>query len=264
MSVFKEIYDYRAMIFGLVRKDLRARYKASVLGFLWTFINPLLQLIVYTFVFSIIMRSDIEKYYIFLFIALVPWIFFSASLTSGSGSILAQKDMVKKIYFPREVIPISFVTTGFVNMLLSFLVVFAVLIVTGFGINPVACLFLPIVMLIEYFFALGITLLVSGLTVYFRDLEYILGIITMIWQYLTPVLYSQSMVEEQLKDHPFMLRVWNLNPTTPIINAYREILYYKQIPDLANLTSAVVLGMLVCVIGFVSFRSLQKGFAEVL
>ncbi len=264
MSVLKEIFEYRTMIFSLVKKDLRARYKASVLGFLWTFINPLLQLIVYTFVFSIIMRSDIEQYYIFLFIALVPWIFFSSSLTAGAGSILAQKDMVKKIYFPREVIPISFVTTGFVNMLLTFLVVFLVLIVTGFGMNLEALAFLPIVMLIEYFFALGITLIVSGLTVFFRDLEYILGIITMIWQYLTPVLYSQSMVEEQLKDHPFMLKAWNLNPTTPIINAYREILYYKQIPDLANLTSAIVLGMVVCVIGFISFRNLQKGFAEVL
>lgn len=264
MGIFKEIYDYRTMIYSLVQKDLRARYKASVLGFLWTFINPLLQLVVYTFVFSIIMRSNIEKYYIFLFIALVPWIFFSSSITSGSGSVLAQQDMVKKIYFPREVIPISFVTTGFVNMLLSFIVVFAVLIVTGFGINLIAIIYLPIVMLVEYFLALGITLIVSALTVYFRDLEYILGILTMAWQYLTPVMYSQQMVEEQLENHPMMLRIWNLNPTTPIINAYREILYYKQIPDLSNLIAAIILGVSVCAIGFVSFRKLQKGFAEVL
>ena len=101
LKEFKEIYAYRQMIFSLVKKDLRGRYKGSVLGFMWTFVNPLLQLCVYTLVFSIIMRQDIEKYYLFLFVALIPWMFFSAALTSGSISILNQKDMVKKIYFPR-------------------------------------------------------------------------------------------------------------------------------------------------------------------
>ena len=109
----KELYAYRQMIFSLVKKDLRGRYKGSVLGFMWTFINPLLQMGVYTLVFSIILRNDIDKYYLFLFVALVPWIFFSASLTGGADSVLASKDMLKKIYFPREVLPISYVTGAF-------------------------------------------------------------------------------------------------------------------------------------------------------
>ena len=100
MNVLKEIYEYRQMIFSLVQRDLRGRYKGSVLGFLWTFLNPLLQLVVYTLVFSVIMRAGIEDYYIFLFVALVPWLFFSSALTGGAGSVLASKDMVKKIYFP--------------------------------------------------------------------------------------------------------------------------------------------------------------------
>ena len=124
----KELYAYRQMIFSLVKKDLRGRYKGSVLGFMWTFINPLLQMGVYTLVFSIILRNDIDKYYLFLFVALVPWIFFSASLTGGADSVLASKDMLKKIYFPREVLPISYVTGAFVNMLLSFVVFFGVII----------------------------------------------------------------------------------------------------------------------------------------
>lgn len=126
----KELYAYRQMIFSLVKKDLRGRYKGSVLGFMWTFINPLLQMGVYTLVFSIILRNDIDKYYLFLFVALVPWIFFSASLTGGADSVLASKDMLKKIYFPREVLPISYVTGAFVNMLLSFVVIFGVIIFT--------------------------------------------------------------------------------------------------------------------------------------
>ena len=108
MKICKEIYQYRQMIFSLVKKDLRGRYKGSVLGFLWTFINPLMQLVVYTFVFTYIMKAGIEKYYLYLFVALIPWIFFSSAITGGSSSIVAQKDLIKKIYFPREVIPISY------------------------------------------------------------------------------------------------------------------------------------------------------------
>ena len=171
MKVFKEIFEYRQMIFSLVKKDLRGRYKGSVLGFMWTFLNPLLQLLVYTLVFSIIMRAGIEKYYMFLFVALVPWIFFSSSLTGGAGCVMASKDMVKKIYFPREVLPISYITTSFVNMLLSFVVIFAVMIVTRFGFNFVALLYLPLIMIVEYMLALGIALITSALTVYFRDVE---------------------------------------------------------------------------------------------
>lgn len=168
MERIKEIYNYRQMIFRLVRKDLRGRYKGSVLGFFWTFLNPLLQLLVYTMVFSVIMRSGIDKYYLFLFVALVPWIYFSSSLTGGATSILGSGDMVKKIYFPREVMPIAYMTSSFVNMLLSFLVVFAVLIVTGYGVNPVAMLYLPIIMIVEYILGLGIALLTSALTVYLQ------------------------------------------------------------------------------------------------
>lgn len=262
MKKIIEIYEYRQMIFSLVKRDLRGRYKGSVLGFLWTFINPLLQLIVYTLVFSVIMRSNIDKYYLFLFVALVPWIFFSSSLTSGANSILLSQDLVKKIYFPREVLPIAHTLSTFINMLLSFVVVFAVLIVTGFGMNPVACLFLPIVMLVEFIICLGICMLFSALTVYFRDLQSILSIIAMAWQFLTPVMYGQSMVEEALAKHPFLMTVWNYNPTTPIINAYREILYYKQIPDMSNMGLAVLLGVIVCIIGWIAFSRLQKGFAE--
>lgn len=129
MDKIKELYAYRQMLISLVKKDLRGRYKASVLGFLWTFINPLLQLLVYTVVFSVVMRAGIEKFYIFVFVALVPWIFFSSSLTGGASIIVMNQDMIQKIYFPRIVLPISYVTSCFVNMLFSFIVIFAVLLV---------------------------------------------------------------------------------------------------------------------------------------
>lgn len=256
MKTIKEIYEYRTMIQSLVRRDLRGRYKGSVLGFLWTFINPLLQLAVYTIVFSVIMRAGIDKFYLFLFVALVPWIFFSSSVTNGATSILQQQDMVKKIYFPRQVLPIASVTSCFVNMLLSFVVIFAVLIVSGYGINLEAIIYLPAVMAVEYILALGIALITSALTVYFRDLEHILSIITMAWLYLTPIMYSVDMVPEQF------LPIFNLNPMTPIIIVYRDILYYKTIPQIATLFQAFVIGILAVLVGNGIFSKLQKGFVE--
>ena len=253
---FKELYDYRQMIFSLVKKELRGRYKGSVLGFLWTFINPLLQLMVYTFVFSIIMPNNIEKFYLYLFVGLIPWLFFSGSMTGGAACIVNQKDMVKKIYFPREVMPVSYVARGFVNMLFCFIVIFAVVIVSGVGVNPVALLCLPIIMAVEFVMALGGAMLTSALTVYFRDLEYILGILMMAWMYFTPVVYSMEMVPERLRP------LFNLNPMTPVINAYRDVLYYKQIPHLSTLLQGLILGVIVLIIGSISFNNLQKGFAE--
>ena len=155
--------------------------------------------------------------------------------------------------------PIASVTGGFVNMLLTFLVIFAVLIISGRGINPMALLYLPIVMIVEYILSLGFALLASALTVYFRDLEYILGIITMAWMYMTPVLYSADLVQGL----PIQLRtIFNLNPMTPIVVAYRDILYYKQAPQLSTLSLALLMGVVFVVVGYVVFRKLQKGFAE--
>lgn len=256
MNALKELYEYRQMIVSLVRKDLRGRYKGSVLGFMWTFINPLLQLLVYTLVFSVIMKNGIEKYYIYLFVGLVPWIFFSTSVTSGASSIMLNKDMVKKIYFPREVMPIACVTSNFVNMLYSFIVIFIVLIVSRVGVNPVALICLIPVMLVEYILCLGFAMLAAGFTVYFRDLEYILGIVTMAWMYVTPVLYEVEMVPENLRSLLY------INPMTPIILAYRDILYYKQVPELGTLLQALLVGILSLVVGYIIFRKLQRGFAE--
>ena len=256
MKTIRELYAYREMIFSLVRRDLKGRYKGSALGFLWTFINPLLQLGVYTLVFSVIMRNGIKDYYLFLFVALIPWIFFSTSLAGGSSCIWAQKDMVKKIYFPREVLPISFVTSQFVNMLLSLIVVFVVLIVSGKGLNPIALLYLPVIMLVEYLMALSVAMLSSAITVYLRDVEYILGIITMAWQFLSPVMYSVEQVPEK------MLPLFNLNPMTPVIVAYRDILYYGEAPKLETLIHAVVFGVVVLIIGIVVFGKFKRHFVE--
>lgn len=256
MKVLREIYEYREMIFSLIKRDLRGRYKGSVLGFLWTFLNPLFQLVVYTMVFSVIMRAGYDDYYLFLFVALIPWIFFSTSVSGGASCIWAQKDMVNKIYFPREVLPIAYVTCQLVNMLLSFVVVFAVLIVTGHGFNFVAMLYFPIIALVEYLLALGLTLIVSAVTVFLRDVEYILGIIMMAWQFLSPVMYGVDMIPEEVRP------IFAINPMTPILVAYRDIFYYKEIPQINTLLQATLLGIVLLGIGVVVFENLKKHFSE--
>ena len=256
MKTIKEIYAYREMIVSLVRRELRGKYKASFLGFLWTFVNPLLQLLVYTIVFSIIMRNGIKDYYLFLFVALIPWLFFSTCASTGCGCVVASSDMVKKIYFPREVLPIAFVTSQFVNMLLCFVVLFGVLIVSGKGLSGRALLYLPIVMVVEYILALGITLLFSGVSVYFRDLMHIMGILIIAWQFMTPVMYSLDMVPKKV------LWVFRFNPMSSVITAYRDILYYKQPPKMQTLAEAVIIGCVLLIVGAFSFRRLQRHFAE--
>ena len=250
MRLIKELWEYREMVASLVKRDLKSRYKGSVLGFLWMFLNPLLQLAVYTVVFSTIMRMGIDKFYLFLFVA------FSTCLSAGTTVIFSQQDMVKKIYFPREVLPLAFTLSQFVNMLLSFLVIFAVVLCSGIKIELQALLYLPLVMCVEFILALGVTYLVSALNVYFRDLEHILGIVSMAWMYLTPIIYPIDMVPKEY------VPLFYFNPMTSITIAYRDILYYGQVPHISTLSNAMVMGFVVLAAGQITFGRLQKHFVE--
>lgn len=254
--IFKELYDYREMIFSLVRRDLVGKYKKSILGFLWTFVEPLLQLLVYTVVFTMIMPMDIDKFYIHLFVALIPWNFFSSCMTGGSTAIINQQDMVKKIYFPREALPVAYVTSQFVNMLLSFVVVFVVLLLADVGFSLKAMLVLPVVMLIQYILCLGITLLISAATVYLRDLQQILSVVSLALMYASPVIYSIDMVPEDIRFGYMM------NPMSAVIVGYRDILYYKEVPDGSSLGIAFGFSLLMLVIGYAAFSGLKRRFVE--
>ena len=255
MRIIKELYDYREMLSNLVRKDLKVRYKGSVLGFLWTFLNPLLQLIIYTIVFSTIMRTNIDKFYIYLFIGLIPWLFFATCIQAGSTSILMNKDLIKKIYFPRIILPISTVNSAFMNMFYSMIVVLLTILVSGIGFSKYILL-LPLAMTMQYILVLGMTFIFSALNVYFRDLEYILNIIVMMWFYLTPIVYKIEMIPEKY-------RLWfYLNPMTGIINFYRNILYYKRMPSFNAFGGILIYGIIMIIIGYFVFEKLQRNFAE--
>lgn len=256
LKTVKELYEYREMIYSLVKKELRGKYKGSVLGFLWSLLIPLFQLLIYTLVFSVFMPTAIDKFYMFLFVALVPWFFFNNCVAGGALSVIQQKNLVEKIYFPRMVLPAAYAISSFINMLLSFIIVFIALFFSGIGVDFTVLWYFPLIMAVEFIMGIGAALLFSALTVYFRDLEYILNILTMAWMYMTPILYSIEQIPEQFQ------RALYLNPMTPVIIAYRDVLYYQQAPQLSTLLYAVVWGLIVLVIGFFTFKRLQKNFVE--
>lgn len=252
----KEIFEYREMINSLITKELRGKYMGSFLGFLWSLLVPLFQLVIYTVVFSVFMRSSIDNFAMFLFVALIPWFFFNSCVASGATTIIQQKNLVEKIYFPRMVLPISAAISYFINMLLSFIIVFIALFISGTGFSFEALLFLPLIMMIEFIMGMGAALLFSALTVYFRDLEYVLNIITMAWMYMTPILYPINQIPEQFQGLLY------INPMTSVIVAYRDILYYKQIPQLHTLLYATIYGVTTLIIGYIAFYKLQDNFVE--
>lgn len=252
----KELYSYREMMSSLIHKELRGKYKGSVLGFFWSLLIPLFQLLIYTLVFSVFMKSQIDKFYIFLFVALVPWFFFQGCISGGALSIIQQKNLVQKIYFPRMVLPISYSISCFINMLLSFIIVFIALFISGIGLEITVLWYLPIIMAIEFIMGIGGALLFSALTVYFRDLEYILNIVTMAWMYMTPILYPMDQIPEEVRGALYF------NPMTSVVIAYRDILYYQKAPDLKTLVYAIVWGLITLCIGYVAFQKLQKNFVE--
>lgn len=252
----KDIYEYRDMIFSLVKRELRGRYQKSVLGMLWTFLNPLCQIIIYTFVFSVIFENNMENYYIYLTVGTIPWTFFSEALGQGAGSIVSNADMTKKIYFPREVLTIASVTAKLVNMLLSFVIVFLVLFVSGVGVNPSVLPWLIPVIFAEYLIALGFTLFFASITVYLRDMEYIVSVLLMAWIWATPIMYT-------LDGRPEMvISLLYVNPMTPIIVAFHDILYYKVMPSASSIGIVLLVGLALVLIGEFVFTRLEGNFAE--
>jgi ABC-2 type transport system permease protein len=255
LNFFREIYVYREMLKSLVRKDLRTRYKGSFLGFLWTFINPLMMLVVYSLIFPYLMRIQEKNYAMFLFVALLPWLYFANSLQISAGVIINNGNLVKKIYFPRQILPLSVATAGLMNYIYGLVIVFSALIISGIGIRWVV-IFLPLVIAIQYIMVIGFCLILSSANVYFRDLEHILNILTMAWFYVTPVIYPVEIFPEHLKG----LLYWN--PMTPMVLAYRDILYYGKIPQFNTLYGVTAFAILIIMLGMVVFNKLQANFAE--
>ena len=253
--MFQKLYHYREFLNTSIKKEIRGKYKKSFLGILWSFLNPLLMLMVYAIIFPIILKSPEKNYVMFLMTALIPWTFFTTVVTQGASTIVANGNILKKVYFPREILPISTVTSGLVNFLISCIIIFIFLMFTGIGFSQYILL-LPCVILIEYLFLLGIVFILSSVTVYLRDLEHIIGVIIQALFYGTPIVYSLSTIPERF------MWVFQLNPMAHIVQGYRDILYYQTMPNLSGLFIIFGISIFLVFVGYQIFNKLQKGFAE--
>ena len=255
MNIFKKIYNYRELLKTNVKKEIRGRYKNSFLGILWSFLNPLLQLLVYSVIFGALLAGGDETYPIYICVALIPWTYFTTAISQASFTVIGNSDIIKKVYFPREILPISVVTSGAVNFVISTIIILAFVIFSGVGLSWYIVLY-PFILLIQYILLLGIGFIVSSVTVYFRDLEHIIGVVLMAAFYATPIVYNI----EQL---PHTLQVLvNLNPMTHLINGYRDIFYYHQMPNMKILFILLGISIVLTIVGYFIFKKLQKGFAE--
>ena len=255
LSMIKELYNYRQLLKSNVKKEIRGKYKGSFLGVLWSFVNPLLMTLVYAIVFPIILKSTQPHYVTFIVIAILPWTWFTTVIAQGTSTMIANGGIIKKVYFPREILPISVNTSGLINYLISCLIILIFLIFSGLGLSWYI-IFLPLIVLIQYILLQGIIFITSAINVYVRDAEYIINFLVMMLFYATPILYSSTLFPEKFR------WILNLNPMTTIIESYRAIFYYQTFPNFKMLLFVALFSIALLFVGLTIFKKLKKGFAE--
>ena len=262
----QELWKYKDLIRNLVVRDLKVRYKNSVLGVAWSLINPLLMMIVYTIVFKFMVgTSDLPNYPVFILCALLPWNFFSAAVLQGTDSIVAAAPLIKKVYFPREVLPISIALSNLVNFVIALPIFFLLALIVNHPLTPYIAL-LPLIILVEISFILGVTLITSTINVFYRDTRHILDILMLAWIFLTPIFYPITAVREQatVLGITFNMRVWlrRLNPMASIIASYRDILYWGTPSGLDFLLRTTLTSVATLIVGYLIFIHYSARFGE--
>lgn len=257
INQLREIADYRSLLIELIRKDLRLKYRRSNLGILWSLLNPLLMMLVYTLVFSVIARFPIRHYPMLVLPGLLAWNFMASALTQSANVVVFNQNLVKKVYFPHEVLALATVGSNLVNFLIS-LVVLVPFIAYFRPPLMISVVLLPLLFAFETAFITGLSLLISALNVFFRDVEYLMGILLLMWFFLTPVIYPYS---SPIIPH-LVRQLLVVNPMTWLLDSYQRILYWGQWPTAAFFLGFAGLSLLVFAGGAVLFARLKIHFAE--
>lgn len=246
---------YWDLISTLVMRDVQLKYRRSVLGIVWSVLNPLMMLIILSFIFEQVVPLGVANYPAYVFCGLIAWNWFSTSLLASNNLILGNADLVRKPYFATETLALINVGANMVNYILTLPVLFGLLLIDNLQLGW-ALLFLPLIMLVQFLLASGVSLLIAALNVYFRDIEHLTTIGVTLWFYVTPIFYRSDGVPKDLS------WVFDFNPMAQIIRAYRQITLYNSPPDFAGLGWAAFLALLIGVIGFIFFRSVKHSFVE--
>jgi lipopolysaccharide transport system permease protein len=261
LTNLRKLLRYRALIGALVARELKARYRGSVLGFFWSFVNPLLLLLIYNFVFTTVMpaaRGDgLEPYALFLFCGLLPWTWFSSSLLESANVLVAGGNLIRKVLFPAEVLPIVTVLAGFAHYCLGLVVLAAFFVYYGHPVSLADLPWLPVIVLIQLVLTLGLSLLIAPLTVHFRDLRDLLSNLMTLWFFGTPIIYPLSRAPESAR------WILNLNPFTHLAVAYQDVLFRPE-PFTAwrRLLFVGAMSIVVFLAGYFVFDRLRDTLAE--
>ena len=240
---------------NLTIKEFKLRYRNSVLGFVWSLLNPLAMMIILTLVFSTLLRVGIENFPVFLLPALLAWRFFSISTSMSLSSVIGNSPLVTKIYFPRWLLVLSSNLANLIGSSLEFAALFPLLIFLGMKITYIALL-LPVILVFEFILIIGVSLVLAPLNVYYRDVNQVWDIALQIGFFLCPIIYSISLIPERY------VLAYSLNPMTRVIESIRKTLYYSTLPTLADFTIILVSGLILLLVGYLVFRKLEPRFAE--
>jgi len=259
MNFFSQIYQHRELLLELVKREIKARYKQSILGYAWVVITPLITLSVLSIVFSFLLRVPTGKipYPIFLFVALVPWTFLSNSIGSATGSLVANSSLISKVYLPREIFPLSTVCAKLVDLALSAIILVIFLIFARVSFHPTLVI-VPVIFIVQMLLILGVSFILSSINIFFRDIENIVPIFLMVWMYLTPVIYPPELIPSKF------MPIFNLNPMMPIVNSYRNTILFGVWPPWQSFIYAVLVSVVIFVAGYLFFKNRERFFADVI
>jgi len=259
-SEIKAIHKWRELLWQMVGREVKARYKQSILGYFWVILNPLAQMLVMSFAFSIIMRIPTNStgnipYSIFLFVALLPWNLFASSISSSASSLVNSGSLITKIYFPRTILVISTIVAKIIDFLFAGIILVIYMIAYQIPINWNILWIFPI-FFIQQIFTIGLSLFFSAANLLYRDVQYLLSMILLLWMYVTPVIFPADLVPEKYR------LVFQINPMAVIINAYRQVILAGGPPKYSSLIIAFIVSLMTLLIGLKYFKSREKIFAD--
>ncbi len=253
----RDLWIYRELVFFMIWRDIKVRYKQTLLGAAWAVIQPVLTMLVFNFVFGTVAKVPTEgiPYPIFSYTALLPWGLFTAALNNASRSLTANQNMVTKIYFPRLVLPLASVLGGLVDFVIAFLIL--IVLMVYYQVTPTAAIWtLPLFLALTVVTALGVALWLSAINVQYRDVNYVLPFLTQFWLFLTPVAYSAKVISERWQV------VYSLNPMAGVVNGFRWALLGTDTGPNLNMAVSICIALIFLISGLFYFRSMERTFAD--
>lgn len=266
---FGLLMRYRELLLNLVRREIRGRYRASALGFLWSMLTPILYLAVFYVVFNIFLRGGIPYFPVFLLSGLLPWTLFASALSAGTSSVVGNAPLLKKVFFPREVLPLASIGAALFHFVLQMGVLIGFLVIFRYEFVDKYLLLVPVALFVELLLLAGLTLMLSAITVYLRDVQHFLELALLAWFWLTPIIYPVVLVFEKLSVRG-MFGLYLLNPMTPIVLTFQRA-FYGRVPPLLDVSFSWYLeklayvglaGIALVFLGQMVFVRLEGNFAE--